>query len=272
MNKIPPLSIIIATYGRGKDAYVLAQKCINAVPNCEVIIVEQPVGDSYSLLEKSSENVCIVHQEKANLPAARNRGVRLAKSNIVLFLDDDVQISKQALQAHIDAYKKDNKLGGVAGRVLNENDPKDSPIAPVGTANNSGTIFHQNFYSTKKQNVQFVYGCNMSFKKTAIEKAGYFDEKFPPLFEEIDLSARISKNSPILFEPEALAIHLKKQTGGVRQDSSKVFTMYYQAYGRFVKKHVSYVLLFYTVPVVIMRAFRESGSRGVMAFINGLLN
>lgn len=272
MNKTIPLTIVIATYGRGNDAYVLARKCVTALPNCEAIVVEQPINGKYSLKEKTGKNIKIVHQDKPNLSAGRNEGIRLSRSDIILFLDDDVVVTKQTLQAHINAYKSDHKLGGVAGRVLNENDPTNTPISPVGTTNIASTVFHKNFYSTRKQNAQFVYGCNMSFRKKVFEKAGYFDEKFPPLFEEIDLSIRVHKYFPILFEPKASVTHLKKQSGGVRYDISKAYTMYYHAYGLYVKKHVPVYLLFYTVPVVLYRAFRESKSRGVTAFIKGLLS
>ncbi len=268
MNNYASISIVIPTFGRGNDAMVLARACLRESSNTEVIIVEQGIK---KIGTAHSKKIRVFHQENPNLPAARNRGVRAARAPLILFLDDDVTITKGAIEAHIQAYHKDTHVGGVAGRALNEDDPTDMAISPVGQTNRAATVFHQNFFSTAQQYVQFVYGCNMSFKKSALEKVGYFDEKFPPLFEEIDLSMRVSKYFLLLFEPKAMVFHHKKRSGGTRNISDQIYPMYYRAYGRYVRKHVPPYLLAYTLPVVMARALRETGIAGVNAFIKGFM-
>ena len=75
-----------------------------------------------------------------------------------------------------------------------------------------------------------VQGCNMSFRKEALIKAGGFDERFggSAHLEETDLCLRIRRNEyKIVFDPKAELIHLKDTKGGCRAENYKQWFYWY---------------------------------------------
>ncbi|MDE1889744.1 MAG: glycosyltransferase family 2 protein [Planctomycetota bacterium] len=87
-----------------------------------------------------------------------------------------------------------------------------------------------NFDSNRRSYIEHVQGCNMSFRKEAIIKAGEFDERFggSAHLEETDLCLRIRKAGyKIVFDPEAELIHLKDTKGGCRAENYKQWFYWY---------------------------------------------
>ena len=75
-----------------------------------------------------------------------------------------------------------------------------------------------------------VQGCNMSFRKEALIKAGGFDERFggSAHLEETDLCLRIRRGGyKIVFDPKAELIHLKDTKGGCRAENYKQWFYWY---------------------------------------------
>ena len=163
---------------------------------------------------------------------------------------------------------------GVAGRVINDGEvirKKTSVIA--GKSNGLLTKFEKNFWSTKRQAVEFPYGCNMSFRKKALLAVGNFDEKLPtPLssFEEIDMALRIRKTGTIVFSPKALAYHHRALSGGTRIDLKMRTKLYYQSYGRVVNKHVPFPSSLLSTAIITLRIIKEAPF-AIAAFLKGYL-
>lgn len=261
MKNRPKLSVIIATYNRPFKAANLKRQ-INAVnKNVEVIIVDQdPVRKGIRIAKHG--NYTYVKVNKANLAHARNVGYRLAKNDIVLFLDDDVKITRHTLSEHLNEYRS-QRIVGVAGRVINENDNLSSTNLVTGKMNKFGTKFSMNFFSTKRQFVDFPYGCNMSFRKNTLDRIGGFDENFvPPLsaFEEIDVALRLKKYGQLIFSPHALVYHIKSKTGGTRLNNDSKIKLYYESYGYFLMKNIAFPLSLMSFLIRLRTAFSESFS------------
>src|SRR3989344_1738221 len=185
----------------------------------------------------------IIVESTGNTSTAKNEGLKKARGKIVIFFDDDVEITKETIPNHIEAYF-DSKIVGVTGRVINdgENVPDDSEV-DTGRTNILGTMFSYKFWSTKKQEVDFVYGCNMSFRKSALLKINGFDENFPKIFEEVDLSKRIKMHGKIIFEPKALVYHHKASSGGIRPEEKKEKQkLIFENYGKYLAKNVLFPL------------------------------
>ncbi len=231
----PDVSIVICTYKRLDQAVTLALRDELNLPNTEVIIVDQ--GPAVTL---PKARYTYINTSQVSLPAARNIGMLAAKGRVVIFLDDDTDPDVSLISAHLKAYD-DPGIVGVAGRVIDDGQslPANTNLS-TGKMNALGTQFIQRFYSTKKQYVDFPYGCNMSFRRATLIDAGGFDEKFlPPLsaFEEIDAALKVKKFGKILFEPAALAYHRKARQGGTRAIKKNGMNMYYRCYGYFLARH-----------------------------------
>jgi len=234
-------SIVIPTYKRPGLAENLKKEILRFNPEVQIIIIDQT-------------------NQSPNTSAAKNQGIAQATGEVIIFLDDDVEITKNTVQAHILEYTNPDVMG-VAGRVINDGEiiPEVSSVK-VGNINSLFTVFEKNFWSTKKQTVEFPYGCNMSFRKSALDITGGFDEKLPPplsSFEEIDLAIRIRKLGLISFVPDALVYHHRATSGGTRMDTVIRTKLYYQSYGMIIRKHIPFPLSLVSLGIVKFRVIRE---------------
>jgi len=125
MNKI---SVIVPTLNRPVSLVhavtsVLEQKHL---PD-ELIIVDQSVDEqSYIAVEALYKNFDVVpkliylHEpEVSGLTEAKQRGVQVAKGDIISFIEDDVVLHQQYLENSISVFKSNQKLMGCCGVISN---------------------------------------------------------------------------------------------------------------------------------------------------------
>ena len=150
-----------------------------------------------------------------NLPAARNRGAKEAKGDVILYLDDDINPLPELFVAHARHYV-DPSIGGVAGKLL----------SPYGEVKNLDPRYYTSPFSWRyirfdqdwdPCEIDSAPGGNMSFRRNSILALGGFDENFVgnAFREETDFCIRLRKLSyRILFDPKAALIHYWKTEGG----------------------------------------------------------
>lgn len=107
---MPKISVIIPVYN--VEEYI--EKCLNSVMNqsfkdYEVIVVDDGTRDQ-SIEKIKDYPVKIIHQKNAGLSAARNRGVREASGDYLLFLDSDDYLEKDLFKRFSQSLKNDPDL------------------------------------------------------------------------------------------------------------------------------------------------------------------
>ena len=223
-------------------------------------MVDQSDEVCSELMEIAKNHSTQIHYYKIfvkGLPHARNYGLRQALGEIVIFCDDDVIPDHNFIENHIQNYQE-KEVGGVGGRIiLSENQsPCNSNLNKViGKVRWWDAYLIDNFDATERVYIDHVQGCNMSFRKEALIKAGGFDECFggSAHLEETDLCLRIRKAGyKIVFDPKAELIHLKDTKGGCRAENYKQW-FYWYGYNNmlFFLKNFSRSLL----PVFIVSSF-----------------
>ncbi|MBC7515692.1 MAG: glycosyltransferase family 2 protein [Alkalinema sp. FL-bin-369] len=231
------ISVVIATYGR-EQALV---DSINDVlkqdyPNFEVIVIDQTANHephTAQFLEKTSAagKIQLHTLDWASLPGARNYGVRRAKGDVILFVDDDVELPAGFLQAHAKNYDRP-EVGGVAGRVFDRmklaDHASDLEIQdlPPEAMDPAIAWYHINLVHTvKPQQVLSARGCNMSYRREIFFEEGiWFDERYrgSAVREESDVGLNIRKTKYLIwYDPTAHLIHLGEETGGCHDISTK---------------------------------------------------
>lgn len=114
-------SLIIPTYNRGDVLLeTLEMAVVQEYGTYEIIVVDQTKSiDSRlpSYLSPAGDRIRYIHLPEPNLPAARNAGIRAAKGDIILFVDDDVRIEPDYLAAHMRNYE-DPTVGGAMGALV----------------------------------------------------------------------------------------------------------------------------------------------------------
>jgi len=259
-------SIIIPTYNRGK---LLCDTLTNLIgqlpPDGEIIVVDQSDAVCSELMEIIRKNSTRAHYYKIfvkGLPHARNYGLKRALGEIIIFCDDDVIPGQHFIENHLRNYQEKD-VGGVGGRILpnehtavtpyqtgSEYHRRDAKTAGHLSAGKSKRNFpcafavHKqtgrirrwdahlidNFDATERAYIDHAQGCNMSFRKEALVKAGGFDERFggSAHLEETDLCLRIRRAGyKLVFDPEAALVHLKDTTGGCRAENYKQWFYWY---------------------------------------------
>ncbi len=207
----PYISIVIPTLNRevvliNTVKYFLDNE---KYPNFEIIVVDQTKFHSQKFEDffiSVKNNVRYFRLNYESLPAARNYGIKLAKGDIILFVDDDVNPLESLVFGHAQAHQK-KEIVAVTG-----------PVLTIEQAESNKNLSHLSGHEPL-----FLNGCNVSFKKWIFEVIGGFDENFTgvALGEDADMSHRILvSGGKIYFEPKAALIHLAEKHGGCRSEKN----------------------------------------------------
>jgi glycosyltransferase involved in cell wall biosynthesis len=208
---------VVSTYSKDKLQQVL--ECIaslrkQSLPPDEILLVLDPVPEVLGHFKENVDNdVRIVESDGFGLSRARNIGVKNADSDIVAFIDDDAVADPDWLKNIVQNYS-DSSVVGVGGSIQplwsnNEPDWFPEELSWVIGCTYKG-------FPESKGVIRNPIGCNMSFRKSALEKVGYFRAdlgrfgKFLLSGEESDVSLRIKKKIPdskIINEPSAIVFH-----------------------------------------------------------------
>jgi GT2 family glycosyltransferase len=271
-------SVIVATVGRREILLntlesLLREGAEGFDGEFEVLVVEQPPYlfslDEIRCWKEPRPHCRWIRMEKANLPQARNVGIIKSNGEIIIFVDDDMRFEKGFIQAHIQAHKSRN-VGAVAGRLINE---KLLGIweefwsrRPPFFSSLSGTLYGGFDLNAEPRPVTTACGANMSFSRQAIEKAGGFDPHFErvALREEADALERIKKlGYQIIYDPRALAWHLRASEGGERlQHTSDLLYWSRRSESLFVAKHFPRWVWY----AFFLRSSAVAAARGLLRF------
>lgn len=196
-------SVVICTLNRPADLVrVLRYFERETYPDFEVIIVDQsdfPDREIDDLVDANPRFRHIKLIEKG-LCKSRNIGIRAARGDIVIFVDDDVEIFDGFLAAHIDLYA-DQTIWGSSGPVFD----------PLGGRE-----------VATPHDMSWMPGCNMVIRRSVFDRIGMFDEFFEVHCDDSDISHRIKKaGGRIRYAPGASLIHHATSSGGTRNDAVK---------------------------------------------------
>jgi GT2 family glycosyltransferase len=207
------LSIVIPTYGRDDVLLETVRRVLVLdPPPAELLVVDQTRRHSEDVereLTRLSVSGAIawIRLAAPSIPRAMNAGLLRARSDVVLFLDDDVMPAPGLVAAHLAAHRESG-AAVVAGQVLQ---PGEEPEAGVERP--------FRFRSAERRWVTEVMGGNFSIRRDLAIEIGGMDENFVRAaygFEaELCQRAR-ARGAEILFEPRASIRHLRAPSGGTR--------------------------------------------------------
>ncbi|MEP3145193.1 glycosyltransferase family 2 protein [Qipengyuania citrea] len=152
------------------------------------------------------------------LPEARNFGLRKAKRDIILYIDDDIRCGAEFVRSHFEAHLA-TKAEMVAGGISEANGDV-SERGQTGSFDWWTATPHRNFHYKKGQWCLHAPGGNFSIRRDVLRRIGGFDEHLTigaALYEETELGLRLrSAGYRCWFAPEAHLIHLAAPMGGCR--------------------------------------------------------
>lgn len=210
----PAFSIVIPTFER-PDTLRLVLDAVGrqeAAPPFEVVVVDDGSrGETPSFLAgyRAPYAFRALRQENSGPAAARNRGVREARGERVLFLGDDTVPEPGLLAAHHRAHAEPRNFpAAVLGYTTWPRDRRVSPF--LHHINEYGLQFGYGLIEDPDAvPFNFFYTSNISVARTLLLDAGLFDTTFPhAAWEDIELAYRLEKRGMrIVYRPQAVARH-----------------------------------------------------------------
>jgi glycosyltransferase involved in cell wall biosynthesis len=186
----------------------------------ELIVVEQSAEVDPQVkeaLKLFGTRGILVRQGRPNAQVARNEAARKSRSEILLFLDDDVDPEKNLIGAHLENYR-DPSIHAVAGFYYEPGEKESDSLRSVQWWRPLTKIEKIPAFYIKRVDSPLWPSCNGSIWKNVFFKMGGFDERFKyTLFDDTDLSIRLLRAGyRCVHDPAAKVAHLKEPTGGNR--------------------------------------------------------
>ena len=220
-NSEPVVSIIIPNWN-GKH---LLKTCLTSIQKqtfkeFEIILIDNgSVDGSVNYVNRFFSKVKIISLNK-NYGFARavNLGIKAAKGNFVVLINNDTEVEKDCLKYLVETARIHPEVGFVATKMLNfykrnEIDSAGDYIDIVGHANNIGLGEEDGPKFNEAGFVFLITGGGGLFKRIVFEKVGFFDEDYFAYMEDVDLCLRSQfQGFKGWYEPRAIIYHIHKAT------------------------------------------------------------
>jgi len=206
---VPFVSVIVPVRNMGKTIWSLMESLMNLdyPKDChEIILVDGDSKDDTREIVKEYP-VALIDQEGRGCNAARNTGVKHSKGEIIAFTDGDCIVPPNWIRLIASNFTDPgvNFVGGLV-RAYDRLDPLSVyleetffPITPR---------FRWRTETTNLGLLHFPAGANMAFRRRALEKIGFFDERIFYGFEDLDAVEELGKRGfKIVLDPEVVVWH-----------------------------------------------------------------
>jgi glycosyltransferase involved in cell wall biosynthesis len=178
---MPDLSVIICSY----DRYSVLNEALQTLKDNgqpvrgkhEVIIVENtPATKRQAIRNPMPDVMRVVTCDALGLSHARNAGIREAKSDVIVFLDDDAFVMPGWCGVIVDLFRARPEIRIAGGRVL----PRyDSAVLPrwYNAKRLSGYLSCLDWSATGRflRRGEWIVGANMAWRRDVFEQYGTFN-------------------------------------------------------------------------------------------------
>ena len=258
MPKIPSISVIIPTLNRPEDLRrALISLALQTDPAEEILVIDQSADDKTKnvvaeMKEKYPsvlDGLSYCYFKERSSAKARNHGIRIARGDILSFLDDDIELFPNYFEKVRNYFVKETSLGGLSGDTLVKEKCAgikwelrklllrffllsfwDGKMTPSGFGY---PIYEREI--DQEIEVELLPGCNMNVRKNLID--GGFDDRFVgySFREDVDFCYRISRKAKLQMVPDAKLWH--HFSSGNRLDAKSLKKMQRKNYDFVARKH-----------------------------------
>lgn len=215
-------SIVIPTWNRSELVEALLESLFfersrYVQGETEVLVIDSSKDNEKEKIISSCEKYNAVYIEgDDSVRKKRNKGIKVAKYDTILFIDSDVTVENGLLDEYVDAYKNpyNVNLGGILGytEFVGKKTFWWNLLERTSLVNSFSFARNYPFHS-------WTIGNNVSFKKAVLEEIGMFEENFPFKLggDDLDMSYRVTKAGYMIGSaPNAVTYHSRKTWNSYR--------------------------------------------------------
>ncbi len=211
------ISVIICTYNGQKHIRRTLQSLVQqSLPasDYEIIVVNNNSTDATENLVKQfiqthpQSNIAYYIEPSKGLSFARNKGIAVAQSPVIVYIDDDAEANATFLEAHVEVYEKNQDAVAAGGKVIPE---YSSGEVPKWLTSYVDGVFSLRDLGDNPQRFHKKYpaGCNMSFKKEALQSIGGFNNNIKYRSDEKFVFLNLLEHKGVIYyTPSSVAIHI----------------------------------------------------------------
>lgn len=219
----PLLSVVIPTMGRpilfksldsllaSPDAHLIEIIVVGIIPDEDVAFRVAELVQTWPRVRHLP-----VRFEKGDASEKRNAGMRESQADIIAFIDDDVYVPPHWIRRVLTAFSAPD-VGMVSGPSLVPTDISlFARLAGLALSSRAaGYVAHRYLRggaAARRVKWSRIIGCNMIFRRAAIEGVGGFDPNFYPGEEMVAAFKVAQAGSALVFDSEAYVYHYPKTT------------------------------------------------------------
>lgn len=217
MNRNKPLvSIIIVNYN-GKDVLLTCLKSLEdlSYPNYELILVDNGSTDgSLKALAKLNTKFTLLQNDRnLGFAPANNQGVKVAKGEYLLLLNNDTIVSPDLLDKMVAKMESVKAIGAMQPKIYLMDKPgyldnAGSFLNTIGFSNHWGFGQKDDPEFSKEREIFAAKGACLLTRASIVKKVGLFDDAFGSYFEESDYCWRVwMAGWKVLYYPETFIYH-----------------------------------------------------------------
>ena len=238
MSDVRSLSVVLCTYNRAESLrHTLDLLALLRVPSglaVEFVVVDNNSTDKTRAVCEEFANsaqapVLYCFEPVPGLSHARNHGVAKARGDVVLFTDDDIDVSADWLEEYHSTYLRYG-ADAVFGRIT----PDWGQVRPDWFHPKLGAIYGFLDYGDQEQVVssrrQEFFGANFSVRRSLLEAIGAFDTSLGRTPDALYISEErkvflelINRRCTIVYNP---ALHVRHRVSDVMKSRSYVKKYY----------------------------------------------
>lgn len=234
-----PVSIIIPVFNKSE----LTKNCIESIykytdtKNFELIIIDNGSTDDtaqiISNFSKQYNNIIYIRNtHNLGYAKANNIGVRLAKYEYILLLNNDTVVTDNWLNPLSDIIDNDKSVAAVGSKLLFQNEKiqhagvaivKDIPFGDHLVARH---LYYGYSKSAPEVNILMEYqaltGACLLIRKSRYFEVGGLDEEYWNAYEDVDFCFKLrEKGYKLVYQPKSVVYHLESQSGPERLSGVK---------------------------------------------------
>jgi N-acetylglucosaminyl-diphospho-decaprenol L-rhamnosyltransferase len=255
------IDAVVAT----RDSRELVLECVEHLrsPLLErVVVVDNGSVDGTAEALRDGEVEVVRLDEPEGLSFAYNRGAEAGTAELLLFLNDDVFASGEAIAELAGALEARPDAVAAAGRLVDPEDGRTQeqylPRAFPGAGALAASLFGRSRPPLELDAATVVAvdqppGACLLVRRNAFEEIGRWDEDFEFWFEDVDLARRLRTRGATLYVPSAAFPHI----GGAsarRLSHAEVVARHYRGALLYAERHLGLGGRAITAPAYVLAA------------------